>query len=110
VFPLPSRLPSGWFRELLALAVQQRIQVLYSGHVQGVGFRYSTRSIASRLPVTGWVRNLSDGRVELVAEGSKDILNTLMTEISEVLGVHIRQAAVDWRPATGEFTEFHIRH
>ena len=46
----------------------------FSGHVQGVGFRYTTRSVASRFAVTGYVRNLPDGRVELVAEGGSGLV------------------------------------
>ena len=55
--------------------VLQRRQVLYSGHVQGVGFRYTTRSAARNYEVTGYVRNLPDGNVEVVAEGSADQLD-----------------------------------
>jgi len=47
------------------------MQILYSGAVQGVGFRYSVKSVASGYEVTGTVRNLADGRVELLAEGGK---------------------------------------
>ena len=44
-------------------------RVLFQGHVQGVGFRYATHGLAQRFAVAGYVRNLADGRVELVAEG-----------------------------------------
>jgi acylphosphatase len=47
------------------------MQVLYSGNVQGVGFRYTVKTVATGFEVTGTVRNLADGRVELVAEGAK---------------------------------------
>ena len=47
-----------------------RIQVFYSGRVQGVGFRYTTKRIADQYVVTGWVRNRCDGRVEIIAEGA----------------------------------------
>src|SRR5262249_24196810 len=49
----------------------QRATVHYSGHVQGVGFRYAARSIAGKYAVTGFVQNLSDGRVRLVVEGNQ---------------------------------------
>ena len=50
---------------------RHRLQVLYSGHVQGVGFRYSVKSLAPGFEVTGTIRNLLDGRVELLAEGAE---------------------------------------
>jgi acylphosphatase len=89
---------------------QEQRTVCYSGHVQGVGFRYTTRSVASRFAVTGYVRNLSDGRVELVAEGEKPELNTFFSEIREQLGSHIRSERSDTQAASGEFAGFEIRH
>jgi len=53
------------------------LRVLVSGRVQGVGFRYSASRHARMLGLTGWVRNLDDGRVELLAEGSEDALERL---------------------------------
>jgi hypothetical protein len=49
--------------------LRRRLTVIYSGHVQGVGFRYTAKSVATGFDITGIIRNLSDGRVELVAEG-----------------------------------------
>ncbi len=71
-------------------SVLQRRQVLYSGHVQGVGFRYTTRSIARDYEVTGYVRNLADGSVEVVAEGPVDQLDGFLEEVSDRLSGHIR--------------------
>lgn len=88
----------------------QRTTVYYSGHVQGVGFRYTTRTLARRFDVTGFVRNLSDGRVELVAEGGSKELETLLRLIREELGQYIRDVKTDTQPATGEFSGFEIRH
>lgn len=58
-------------------------QVIYSGRVQGVGFRFTTRQIASGYEVNGWVKNLADGRVELQAMGEADELDAFLTEILE---------------------------
>jgi acylphosphatase len=88
----------------------QRCQIFYSGHVQGVGFRYTTRQIAGNYAVTGFVRNLPDGRVELVAEGTEAELTAFLTAVDERLGSHIRSTAVERRDATGEFTTFQITH
>jgi acylphosphatase len=58
-------------------------QVFYTGRVQGVGFRFTTRQIASGYEVNGWVKNLPDGRVELQAMGDADELEAFLTEILE---------------------------
>ena len=54
------------------------LRVLYEGRVQGVGFRYYTRREAQRLAMTGWVRNLADGRVEAVLQGSEEQLSAML--------------------------------
>jgi acylphosphatase len=89
---------------------QQRRTVYYSGHVQGVGFRYTTHSIARGHHVTGYVRNLPDGRVELVAEGAPREIDTFLEEVRERFGSFIRYERLDSGPATGEFSGFEIRH
>lgn len=88
----------------------ERRHVYYSGRVQGVGFRYTVRKIAAQHAVSGFVQNLPDGRVELVAEGAADELDKLMSEIAARMGDHIRNASVDKRPGTTEFDGFEIRH
>ena len=77
--------------------------VLYSGRVQGVGFRYSTKRIASGFDVTGWIKNLPDGRVELLAQALEaDELEAFLEDIQQSsLGSHIRQRevkAIDAQP------------
>ncbi len=66
--------------------------VLYSGRVQGVGFRYSTKRLASGFDVTGWVKNLPDGRVELMAQALEaDELDAFLEDIQQSsLGSHIK--------------------
>jgi acylphosphatase len=88
----------------------QRREVHYSGHVQGVGFRYSVRQLASGFEVAGFIRNLPDGRVQLVAEGSARDLTRLHDAIAAKMAAYVRDAAVDVRPATGEFAGFEIRY
>jgi acylphosphatase len=86
----------------------ERREVHYEGRVQGVGFRYSTRSIASRYRVTGYVRNLRDGRVQLVAEGVSDELDRFLDDIDEAMSGYIRAADVVRLPPSGEFVDFNI--
>jgi acylphosphatase len=87
-----------------------RSTVYYTGHVQGVGFRYTAHSIARGHDVAGYVRNLPDGRVELVAEGERRAIGGFLDDVRERLSHHIRDERTDVGPATGEFTGFDIRH
>ena len=59
------------------------LQVFYEGNVQGVGFRWSVRDAAKGFDVTGWVRNLPDGRVELQATGEEDEVRAFLDRIAQ---------------------------
>jgi acylphosphatase len=83
---------------------------LFSGHVQGVGFRYTARYAAAGHQVTGYVRNLADGRVELVMEGPDMEMDAVLKRINAELGGNISRTTCDTNPATGEFEGFEIRH
>ena len=90
---------------------RQRLTNYYSGRVQGVGFRYATKTVATGFEVTGAVRNLEDGRVELVAEGSKEELDAFLVAIRESeVGRFIRQEQACWAEAKNEFRGFEISH
>ena len=87
----------------------KRIHVFYSGHVQGVGFRYTAEDIAESLGLKGWVKNLSDGRVEIVAEGDeKDLKEFLENIVKGQMGRYIKDADVSWEKATKEFGNFEV--
>ena len=86
----------------------KRVHILYSGRVQGVGFRFTFREIALRLGVKGYVRNLPDGSVEAVCESSKDTLDLLVKNVSDVMSRYIISAKVTLMPYTGEFDAFSI--
>ena len=90
--------------------VLQRRHVVFSGRVQGVGFRYTTRTIARVYEVTGFVRNLADGGVEVVAEGPVDQLNGFLEELEERMSGYIQQVHCDNQPANQEFANFGIRY
>lgn len=93
-----------------ASAVAQRRQVIYSGSVQGVGFRFTTHSISHNHDVTGYVRNLADGSVEVMVEGSSSQIDAFLTEVETRLAGKITDAKSDRRPAIGEFANFSIRY
>ncbi|MGV3661494.1 MAG: acylphosphatase [Prosthecobacter sp.] len=84
--------------------------VYFSGRVQGVGFRYSTKQIASGFDVTGWVKNLPDGRVELFAQAfDTDELDAFLEDIQQSsLGSHIKEREVSTVPAQAGLRGFGI--
>lgn len=90
---------------------KKRVRVQISGRVQGVFFRASTQDAAQREGVTGWVRNLPDGRVEAVFEGDSDRVDRVVAwchegnRLSRVDDVSVRE-----EPFQGEFNQFDIRY
>jgi acylphosphatase len=92
-------------------ASQRRVTVLFEGHVQGVGFRFTTLNVARRHPVTGYVRNEPDGSVRLVAEGAEDSVLRFLDELRRSpVYRYVRNERVHWGVATGEFPDFDIRY
>jgi acylphosphatase len=88
---------------------RRRMQVFYSGHVQGVGFRYTVKGVAAGFELAGTVRNLPDGRVELVAEGDVAELKAFQQAIrDEGLAHFIRDEQVEWSEAQGAGRGFEI--
>jgi acylphosphatase len=88
---------------------RQRMQIVYSGHVQGVGFRYSVKMLVRGFEVTGMVRNLPDGRVELVAEGEREELDAFAQAVLESeVGSLIHDESRQWSAAKNEFSGFQI--
>ena len=88
----------------------ERRQVIYSGRVQGVGFRFTCRHIAQGHAVTGFVKNLEDGTVQLVAEGTPAVLDGFLAAIAERMGRNIRSVATTSSSPTGEYSSFEITY
>lgn len=86
----------------------KRRHCFFSGTVQGVGFRAVTHRIALGYPVTGFVRNLPDGRVEMVVEGSSTDIESVLQEIREEMGGYLSQVDTRELLATGEYSTFSI--
>jgi acylphosphatase len=101
----------GFISSLEMTMKRERVTNLYSGRVQGVGFRYAVRSLTAGYEVTGFVRNLPDGRVELVAESAKEELDAFLQAVRESeVGRFIRQEQTVWSEAKNEFRGFEISH
>lgn len=88
---------------------RRRLEVRFFGRVQGVGFRYTTSEIARGFDVTGYVENLPDGQVLLVAEGLPEELRGFVQAIRERMAGNIRGVDEIERPADGRFERFEIR-
>ena len=84
--------------------------VQFSGMVQGVGFRYQTERVARAFDVAGYVRNMPDGRVEVVAEGQPGEVQRFLAAVEESMVGYIRSRQRHEGPATGAYDDFTIRH
>ena len=88
----------------------QRQTYHFSGRVQRVGFRYTVSHAVTRYDIRGYVKNLQDGRVELVMEGNEKEMSALVEDITRQMSGFIRDVKCETSPATGEFQDFIVRH
>jgi acylphosphatase len=89
--------------------MKKQVHAYYSGRVQGVGFRFTAIDIARDLDVFGWVRNLADGRVEVVAEAEEAVLTEFLSGIEYYFSRYIQEKEIEWHPASEEFKDFTVR-
>lgn len=82
--------------------------IFYSGRVQGVGFRFTVQQYALDLGLTGWVRNLPDGRVEVLLEGDNGTIEQLMNSIERYFGSSIKNKQVAFEKSQGRFKDFQV--
>jgi acylphosphatase len=89
----------------------ERRRLIYSGRVQGVGFRFTAQRLAARFPMTGYVRNLPDGRVELVAEGEPESVSAFLAAIQSEMGRRIQDVSESVETAGDPpYSDFFIRY
>ncbi len=88
----------------------QRRACYFSGRVQGIGFRYTAHNIALQHNVNGYVRNLPDGRVEMVVEGPDSEIDEVLTSLQGRLNGFIRHVDQEMQSPTGEYNQFYIKH
>ena len=82
----------------------------FTGRVQGVGFRYTVQNLAMQYNVGGYIKNLSDGRVELLIEGPDEEMERLLTDVGRKMSCYIQGLDQKVDQATGEFDHFAVRH
>ena len=91
--------------------MEKRLEAVFKGHVQGVGFRYSVEGLSQKFEVKGYVENLPGGDVQVVAEGEETELSAFLLAIrNSYLKNYIRDFEISWKTPTGEFKDFFIRH
>lgn len=88
--------------------MKKQLHIFYTGRVQGVGFRFTAIDIAKDIGVTGWVKNLRYGRVELLAEAEEKKLKNFLSRINNFFARYIQDTDINWLAATGEFKDFII--
>ena len=89
---------------------QKRLEAVVHGYVQGVGFRWSTREVARRLNLRGYVRNCYDRTVKVVAEGPEHALRQLLTFLEAgPSAASVQRVDVKWLPASAGFSGFEVR-
>ncbi|MDZ4160181.1 MAG: acylphosphatase [Anaerolineaceae bacterium] len=88
---------------------QARLHAIVEGYVQGVGYRFFVVDTASLLELTGWVRNTYDGRVEVVAEGGRTVLEDLLKRLQRGPRMaRVSQVSTEWKTFSGEFKRFMV--
>ena len=85
-----------------------RAHILFSGTVQGVGFRYTTLSFAQQFFLSGWVKNLPDGKVEITVEGPREKIEGLLSRLNGQFGGFIRETHIEWLETKKEFKRFSV--
>ncbi|MDD5130820.1 MAG: acylphosphatase [Candidatus Omnitrophica bacterium] len=89
--------------------MKKQLHIYYSGLVQGIGFRYALEDIARDQNVYGWVKNLEDARVEVVAEAEEEYLHNFLQKVNQQFPRYIKDVSIEWLPASGEFRDFTIK-
>jgi len=84
--------------------------ILFSGQVQGVGFRYTAHRIAARYNLTGFVRNLPDGDVEMLAQGAEQDINHCLADLQDNFSGYIQDTKIEPVPHNTRHTTFRITH
>lgn len=87
-----------------------RAEVLYSGYVQGVGFRFTARNVAARHAVTGYVKNLPNGKVSVVAEGERSEIESFLAELAREMSDYVEDTQAMWGQESGEFRSFTVMY
>ena len=88
---------------------EKSAHIYYEGTVQGVGFRIAAQTRATSLGLKGWVKNLDDGRVEVLCEGAERKIKAFLENMASIFSRYISDIDIEWQDATGEYEAFDVR-
>jgi len=88
--------------------MKQQIHAYYTGRVQGIGFRFTAENVAQQMGVNGWVKNLRDGRVEIIAEAQEETLRKFLEKLSKDFAQYIQDVEVEWGAPSENFNGFGV--
>ena len=88
--------------------METQAHIYYFGTVQGVGFRYTVQRCAKDLDLKGWVKNLKDGRVEILIEGKEELIQQLIEYTNKYFDGYIKDQNISYGPAERKFKDFQI--
>jgi acylphosphatase len=90
--------------------MNKQVHAIYSGRVQGIGFRFTAIDVARDLSVSGWVKNLRDGSVEIVAEADESALDDFLARLENIFSRYIQDKEINWNSASGKFKDFSLEY
>ncbi|HXV27943.1 MAG TPA: acylphosphatase [bacterium] len=88
--------------------MNRQLKAVFSGSVQGVGFRFTAERLARHFVVKGYVRNLSNGKVELMAEGEETVVKDFLKAVQSSMAHYIRDVETSWSESEGKYKEFGV--
>ena len=89
--------------------MKKQLHVIFRGQVQGIGFRYTAEALARDLSVSGWVKNLHTGDVEIAAEAEESVLKQYLKRLEDRFSGYISDEKIGWQQATDGFAAFEIK-
>ncbi len=90
--------------------MQKAVQIIYKGRVQGVGFRYTATDLAIKKNIFGFVQNLPNGDVEVVAQGEEAHVDEFVDGINQVMDRYISDTVINIMDVSGQYKDFRIKY
>lgn len=89
---------------------KKSVHIIYKGNVQGVGFRFTTVRVAEQNDISGWVKNLPGGDVEVAAEGEREDLGNFISSLESRMSAYIKNKQTDWQDFKNQYSGFDVKY